>query len=215
MKARAVASGAEGMCGASAGPSVIVLLAASLPVAAVAGQPAVPTDDAETAMYGAFTNGEDITRPRNLFQVRQRYSRLPDTEGREPEKWTTTLRADLWTGLGGGWKLYGRLDEPLVYSDDVTSSFNPNGHSRFGQGDLLTEVAIIAPPPTARIGYGLGVRVVWRRRPTVYAVEASGMPRMPQARPAGRDRRRTAAGRHRMRPGARSGRAGDGAGRGP
>ena len=47
-----------------------------------------------------------------------------------------------------GWKLYGRLDEPLVYTDEVTSSFNPNGHSRFGQGDLLTEIAIIAPPPT-------------------------------------------------------------------
>src|SRR5512132_292271 len=43
----------------------------------------------------------------------------------------------------------------------VTSSFNPNGHSRFGQGDLLTEVAIIAPPPSLRLGYGLGVRAVW------------------------------------------------------
>ena len=43
----------------------------------------------------------------------------------------------------------------------MTSSFNPNGHSRFGQGDLLTEIAIIAPPPTPRLGYGLGMRVVW------------------------------------------------------
>ena len=55
----------------------------------------------------------------------------------------------------------GAIDEPLVYSNDVTSSFNPNGHSRFGQGDLLTEVAIIAPPPTARLGYGAGMRIVW------------------------------------------------------
>ena len=117
--------------------------------------------DTETAIHGTFNNGEDVTRPRNLFQVRQRYQRLPDAEGLEPEKWTTTLRADLWTGLGAGWKLYGRADQPLVYSDDVTSSFNPNGHGRFGQGDLLTEMAIIAPPPTARLGYGLGVRAVW------------------------------------------------------
>ena len=93
--------------------------------------------------------------------MRQRYSRLPDAEGREPEKWVTALRADFWTGLNDGWKFYGRIDEPLVYSDDVTSSFNPHGHSQFGQGDLLTEIAIIAPPPTARIGYGAGVRVVW------------------------------------------------------
>ena len=77
------------------------------------------------------------------------------------KKWVTTLRADLWTGFADGWKLYGRADEPLVYSNDVTSSFNPNGHSRFGQGDLLTEIAIIAPPPTPGLGYGLGMRAVW------------------------------------------------------
>ena len=123
---------------------------------------ALPTAaDTDASVHGTFNNGEDITRPRTLFQARQRYERLPDAQGREPEKWTTTLRADLWTGLGDGWKLYGRLDEPLVYSDDVTSSFNPNGHSRFGQGDLLTEMAIIAPPPTPRLGYGLGMRAVW------------------------------------------------------
>jgi hypothetical protein len=115
----------------------------------------------DASVHGTFNNGEDVTRPRNLIQLRQRYERLPDAQGREPEKWVTTLRADLWTGLGDGWKLYGRIDEPLVYSEDVTSSFNPKGHSRFGQGDVLTEIAIIAPPPTRRLGYGLGVRAVW------------------------------------------------------
>jgi hypothetical protein len=73
----------------------------------------------------------------------------------------TTLRADLWTGFGQGWKLYGRTDLPLVYSNDVTSSFNPKGRARFGVGDLLTEVAIIPPPPTSRLAYGFGVRAVW------------------------------------------------------
>lgn len=116
-------------------------------------------DDA--AIHGTFNNGEDLTRPRNLLQIRQLYTRLPDSEGREPEKWTTTLRADLWAGLGGDWKVYGRIDQPLVYSNDVTSSFNPEGHNRFGQGDLLTEIVIIAPPPDARLGYGLGVRTIW------------------------------------------------------
>ena len=149
------------MRGALGCPSAIVSLVACLPLAAFAAEPAAMPDDADTAIHGTFNNGEDITRPRTLFQVRQRYERLPDAKGREPEKWATTLRADLWTGLGDGWKLYGRVDEPLVYSDEVTSSFNPNGHSRFGQGDLLTEIAIIAPPPTARIGFGAGVRAVW------------------------------------------------------
>jgi hypothetical protein len=149
------------MRGAFGGPPAIVSLAACMPLAAFAAEPPSVATNAETAIHGTFNNGEDVTRPRNLFQVRQRYERLPDAEGREPEKWVTTLRTDLWTGLGDGWKLYGRLDEPLVYSNDVTSRFNPNGHSRFGQGDLLTEIAIIAPPLTARIGYGAGVRVVW------------------------------------------------------
>lgn len=122
---------------------------------------AAEADGESAAMHESFNNGEDVTRPRNLLQVRQRYQRLPDDAGREPEKWTTTLRADLWTRLGDDWKLYGRMDQPFVYSNDVTSSFNPNGHSRFGLGDLLTEIAIIAPPPTPRIGYGAGVHIVW------------------------------------------------------
>lgn len=135
-----------------------------VPAGGAAGEPSPPpvgADGDAAAIHGTFNNGEDITRPRNLLQLRQRYTRLPDKDGKEPEKWTTTLRADLWTGLGDGWKLYGRVDQPLVYSNDVTSSFNPNGHSRFGQGDLLTEIAIIGPPPTDRLGWGLGVRAIW------------------------------------------------------
>jgi hypothetical protein len=138
-----------------------VLPALLAPPAALADEAAPSASEADAAIHGTFNNGEDFTLPRNLIQLRERYERLPDADGREPEKWVTTLRADLWTGFANGWKLYGRLDEPLVYSDDVTSSFNPNGHSRFGQGDLLTEVAVIAPPPTPRLGYGLGVRAVW------------------------------------------------------
>ena len=79
-----------------------------VPAAAIADEP--PPVDAEAAIHGTFNNGEDITRPRTLFQVRERYQRLPDAKGLDPEKWTTTLRADLWAALGDGWKLYGRID---------------------------------------------------------------------------------------------------------
>jgi hypothetical protein len=77
----------------------------------------------------------------------------------------TTLRADLWTGFADGWKLYGRIDEPLVYVDDVTSSFNPNGHSRFGQGDLLTANRDhrAAADRTARLRPGRARRLADRR----------------------------------------------------
>jgi len=104
---------------------------------------------------------DDSTGTVGRLDLRERYERLPDANGLQPEKWVTTLRADLWTGLGDGWKLYGRLDQPLVYSNDVTSPFNPEGHSRFGQGDLLTEAAILSPSLTAGIGYEVGVRAVW------------------------------------------------------
>ena len=138
-----------------------VLPALCMPIACFANELEPSASEADTAIHGSFNNGEDPTRPRNQFQVRQRYERLPDAGGRKPEKWVTTLRADLRAGLGDGWKLYGRVDLPLVYSHDVTSAFNPNGHNRFGQGDLLTEIAIIMPQPTPRLGYGLGVRAVW------------------------------------------------------
>jgi hypothetical protein len=138
-----------------------VVAAVCLPAVVLAGESESSAPEADTAIHGGFNNGEDPTRPRNQFQVRQRYERLPDAGVREPEKWTTTLRADLRAGLSHDWKLYGRVDLPLVYSHDVTSSFNPDGHGRFGTGDLLTDIAIIAPPPTARLGYGLGVRAVW------------------------------------------------------
>ncbi len=138
-----------------------MLPALCVPAAALADERAPATSRTDDQINGAFNNGEDTTLPRNQIQIRQRYERLPDAKGREPEKWTTTLRADLWTGFADGWKMYGRFDQPLVYSEDVTSGFNPNGHARFGQGDLLTEIVIVPPPPTRRLGYGLGIRAVW------------------------------------------------------
>ena len=140
--------------------SLVVALAYAWPTEAD-DRAASPRAESDPSIHGAFNNGEDFTRPLNRVDLRERYERLPDEGGLEPEKWVTTLRTDLWTGVGGGWKLYGRADLPLVYSNDVTSSFNPRGHPKFGVGDLLTEAAIILPPPTPRLGYGFGVRAVW------------------------------------------------------
>ena len=139
---------------------LVVALAYAWPTAAD-DRAASPGAESDPSIHGAFNNGEDFTRPLNRVDLRERYERLPDEGGLEPEKWVTTLRTDLWTGVGEGWKLYGRADLPLVYSNDVTSSFNPRGHPKFGVGDLLTEAAIILPPPTPRLGYGFGVRAVW------------------------------------------------------
>jgi hypothetical protein len=140
--------------------SLIVAIANASPTIAD-DRAAPPGADRGSSIHGATNNGEDFTRPTGRLDLRGRYERLPDDGGRRPEKWVTTLRTDLWTGLGPGWKLYARVDVPLVYANDVTGSSNPNGHAKFGVGDLLTEAAIILPPPTPRLGYGFGVRAVW------------------------------------------------------
>jgi hypothetical protein len=41
---------------------------------------------ADAAIHGTFNNGEDVTRPVNLFQIRERYQQLPNARGLEPEK---------------------------------------------------------------------------------------------------------------------------------
>ena len=140
-------------------PLVVAMVCAS-PTAAV-DRTASPASDRDPSIHGASNNGEDLTRPLNRFDLRQSYERLPDAGGLTPEKLVTTLRTDLWAGIGQGWKLYGRADLPFVYSNDVTSSFNPNGHARFGVGDLLTEIAILPPRLSPRLAYGFGVRAVW------------------------------------------------------
>ena len=110
--------------------------------------------DAEAAIHGTFNNGEDITRPRTLFQIRQRYQRLPDAKGREPEKWTTTLRADLWTGLGDGWKLYGRIDEPLVYSERRDQQLQSERTQPLRPGRPADRDRDHRAAADARLGYG-------------------------------------------------------------
>ena len=139
----------------------LIATIAYVSVTAADDRAASPRADHDTSIHGAVNNGKDFTRPMARFDLRGRYERLPDDGGLEPKKWVTTLRTDVWTGLGQGWKLYGRLDLPFVYANDVTSSSNPKGHAKFGVGDLLTEAAVILPPATSRLAYGFGVRAVW------------------------------------------------------
>lgn len=127
----------------------------------VFGLAAVGAAAADERATAPFNEGEDFTRPRRQLNLKESYQRLPETKGLSPEKWTTTLRTDLWTGLGGGWLLYGRGDLPLVYTDGVAgSNSNASGQPTFGQGDVLTEFALVPPPPTPRVAYGFGMRIV-------------------------------------------------------
>ena len=100
--------------------SLLVALAYAWPTEAD-DRAASPGAESDSSIHGAFNNGEDFTRPLTRVDLRERYECLPDEGGLEPKKWVTTLRTDLWTGVGEGWKLYGRADLPLVYSNDVTS----------------------------------------------------------------------------------------------
>jgi hypothetical protein len=141
--------------------SLVVALALGATAAIAEDRGVSPAPDDQPSVQSEFNNGEDFTRPVRLLQLRERYENLPNTKGLNPEKWQTTLRTDIWNGLGEGWKLYGRADAPLVYSNDVTSRFNPEGKAKFGQGDLLTEAVLIPPPPSPRLSYGVGIRAIW------------------------------------------------------
>ena len=140
---------------------MVAALALGAPAAMAEDQGTFPAPDNHSSIQGGFNDGEDFTRPVQLLQLRERYENLPNAKGLDPEKWVTTLRTDVWTGFGEGWKLYGRVDFPLIYSNDVTSRFNPEGKAKFGQGDLLTEAALIPPPLSPRLAYGFGMRAVW------------------------------------------------------
>jgi hypothetical protein len=92
--------------------------------------------DRDPSIHGAFNNGEDFTRPLNRFDLRGRYERLPDEGGLDPEKWVTTLRTDLWTGIGKGWKLYGRVDVHLL---DVAAGYAFNHGVAYWVGEATAE----------------------------------------------------------------------------
>ena len=112
---------------------------------------------------GAENNGEDFTRPLNLFQVRGEYRTAPGS-GSEPGSLRTVsteetiLRSDLKFDIAPQWTLALRGDLPFVGKDPITSS-NPSGEFVDGLGDADVQAALIKTFNT-RWAAGAGLRVI-------------------------------------------------------
>ena len=111
----------------------------------------------------AENNGQDFTRPLNLFQLRGEYRTAPGS-GSEPGSIRTVsteetiLRSDLKFDVAPQWTLALRGDLPFVGRDPITSS-NPSGEFIDGLGDADVQAALIKTFNT-RWAAGAGLRIV-------------------------------------------------------
>jgi hypothetical protein len=108
-------------------------------------------------------NGEDFTRPQNLFQVRGEYRTAPGS-GSEPGTIRTVttnlfvLRADGRFDIAPQWTVALRGDLPFAERNPITAG-NPTGEFVQGLGDADVQAAIINTL-NARWAAGGGLRIV-------------------------------------------------------
>jgi hypothetical protein len=108
-------------------------------------------------------NGQDFTRPENLFQYRYLYQTAPGSGSergtiREVTTDSLTLRTDVTVDLASQWKFVVRGDLPIVAKNPITSD-NPDGEFVQGLGDADLQGAIIHDFD-ARWAAGAGLRLV-------------------------------------------------------
>jgi hypothetical protein len=111
----------------------------------------------------ADNNGEDFTRPQNLFQVRGEYRTAPGSGSAPGTTRTVTtnqliLRADARFDIAPQWTVALRTDLPFAERNPITAD-NPTGGFVQGLGDADVQGAIINTV-NARWAAGAGLRIV-------------------------------------------------------
>ena len=130
---------------------------------AAAQQAPSPPQQNSGAGAGGENNGEDFTRPLNLFQIRGEYRSAPGN-GSDPGTLRTVrteqviLRSDLKFDIVPQWTFALRGDLRFVGRDPITSN-NPNGDFVDGLGDADLQAALIKTF-NARWAAGGGIRIV-------------------------------------------------------
>jgi hypothetical protein len=130
---------------------------------AAAQQAPSPPQQNSGAGVGGENNGEDFTRPLNLFQIRGEYRSAPGN-GSDPGTLRTVrteqviLRSDLKFDIVPQWTFALRGDLRFVGRDPITSN-NPNGDFVDGLGDADLQAALIKTF-NARWAAGGGIRIV-------------------------------------------------------
>jgi hypothetical protein len=133
------------------------------PVAAKAQQAPTPTQQSTGNATAAGNNGEDFTRPENLFQLRYIYQTAPGSGAvpgttRTVTSDTVVLRSDLKFDIGPQWTLALRGDLPLAAKDPLTAD-DPNANYLYGLGDADVQAALIRTI-NDRWAAGGGLRIV-------------------------------------------------------
>ena len=137
------------------------MLGVTTPQQACAQQASTPSQ--QNSDGSAENNGQDFTRPLNLFQVRGEYRTAPGS-GSEPGSLRTVsteetiLRSDLKFDIAPQWTVALRGDLPFVGKDPISSS-NPSGEFIDGLGDADVQAALIKTF-NARWAAGAGLRIV-------------------------------------------------------
>jgi hypothetical protein len=128
--------------------------------AATANAQQAPSASAQDAVEN---NGQDFTRPENLFQLRNVFQTAPGsgiTPGtiRTVTTDTTVLRTDYKFNVAPQWTVVVRGDLPFVVKDAITAD-DPDGAYVGGLGDADVQAALI-DTISARWAAGGGLRIV-------------------------------------------------------
>jgi hypothetical protein len=118
---------------------------------------------ASSANGSADNNGQDFTRPQNLFQLRYEYRTAPGSGSIPGTIRTVTtdsviLRTDLKFDIAPQWTLALRGDLPFVDRNPITAD-NPLGEFVDGLGDADAQAALIKTL-NARWAAGAAVRII-------------------------------------------------------
>ena len=139
-----------GLHGISLPPS-LALWAGAISVLALAqaGAQQEPTAGPQSVSSSAAVenNGQDFTRPENLFQLRYLFRTSPGTGSSPGTIRTVTtdfavLRSDFKFAVADQWTFVVRGDLPVDAKNPITPS-NPNGDYLYGLGDAFAQAALI------------------------------------------------------------------------
>jgi hypothetical protein len=146
-------------------PGCAALVAGAMALAIVAADQAEAQQGqtASSANGSADNNGQDFTRPQNLFQLRYEYRTAPGSGSIPGTIRTVTtdsviLRSDLKFDIAPQWTLALRGDLPFVDRNPITAD-NPLGEFVDGLGDADVQAALIKTL-NARWAAGAAVRII-------------------------------------------------------
>ena len=93
---------------------------------------------AEGALDSQVNNGQDITRPLARFDAHYQYQLLQNGRAKN----IFTFRTDRPFAVNEHWGIGTRVDPPCLITNKVTAD-EPEGTTKFGLGDLLSQVILI------------------------------------------------------------------------